>query len=462
MVTIFYLFVLLGLGTGGNCSSFQATSAFIGAPHTAASSGAHSLQPRQHSGLSRIITYRIASLQGEPGDGNSVAAVAESKPRSQPRTGLAQQLLNLALNSPLWDYVLVPQARASIVKTAEENGIPWVAAKEWLKSQKDAPWNNNYVKNENIPYPDYYMKSFHAYSEGNLSYDAAIEQELASRAIGARNFPKFGEAGEDVFRGAFDKALIELGASVDARNNKQDAIIVDFGCGTGTSTRRLAQQYPQATKVIGIDLSPYFIDVGNTLLTLGPTAITGFNGVDSENKVNTQGWITTILPDERIELRQGDMADSQLPSNYISVVNLSLVMHELPTNVAKLVVLEAYRILKPGGQLWISEMDFESPAYKAQRENALLFSLLRATEPYLDEYADGMRELRNFVVKTFGTDGGWVKIAAATGRHYALVAEKGADLGINRMRFEDFRFREDGSYAVEDTHLKPWESKNEE
>jgi len=38
---------------------------------------------------------------------------------------------------------LVPQAWASIVKTAEENGIPWVAAKEWLNNQKDAPWSTD-------------------------------------------------------------------------------------------------------------------------------------------------------------------------------------------------------------------------------------------------------------------------------------------------------------------------------
>ena len=110
--------------------------------------------------------------------------------------------------------------------------------------------------------------------------------------------------------------------------------------------------------------------------------------------------------------------------------------------------------------MWISEMDFESPAYKAQRENALLFSLLRATEPYLDEYADGMPELRKFIVEAFSS----VRITAATGRHYALVAEKSKDVNIDTVLasldvLEDSRFRADGSYAIDDTHLKPWESK---
>jgi hypothetical protein len=39
--------------------------------------------------------------------------------RAPPRTGLAQKLLNVALKSPLWKYVLVPQARQTMVKTAE-------------------------------------------------------------------------------------------------------------------------------------------------------------------------------------------------------------------------------------------------------------------------------------------------------------------------------------------------------
>eukprot|EP00587_Corethron_hystrix_P004853 CAMPEP_0113296926 /NCGR_PEP_ID=MMETSP0010_2-20120614/7_1 /TAXON_ID=216773 ORGANISM="Corethron hystrix, Strain 308" /NCGR_SAMPLE_ID=MMETSP0010_2 /ASSEMBLY_ACC=CAM_ASM_000155 /LENGTH=395 /DNA_ID=CAMNT_0000149741 /DNA_START=220 /DNA_END=1408 /DNA_ORIENTATION=- /assembly_acc=CAM_ASM_000155 len=389
--------------------------------------------------------------------GGTEPATAESQPRTAQSGfgGLAQQMLNVALASPIWKYVLVPQARASIVKTAEENGIPWVAAKEWLKSQKDAPWNDpGHDNHDDVSYPTYYRKSFHAYSEGNLSYDAAFEQELASRAIGARNFPQYSNRGEDVFRGAFERALSRIGARLRRIDGENEVTIVDFGCGTGTSTRRLAKRYPdEAAKIIGIDLSPYFIDVGRTLLKLAPEAIGGGR---------SEGWIADVDADPRIQLRRGDIADTRLPSNSASVVNLGLVLHELPTSVAKRVVREAHRILEPGGQLWVSEMDFESPAYRAQRENALLFSLLRATEPYLDEYADGMPALRNYIVETFDK----VKIAAATGRHYALVAEKGLEDRTNgdgeKVRgLEDYRFDKNMKYAVEDTHLKPWESKQD-
>ena len=55
-----------------------------------------------------------------------------------------------------------------------------------------------------------------------------------------------------------------------------------MGCGTGTSTRRLAKQYPDVDRLIGIDLSPYFVDVGNTLLKIAPNAITEKGGVQED------------------------------------------------------------------------------------------------------------------------------------------------------------------------------------
>jgi ubiquinone/menaquinone biosynthesis C-methylase UbiE len=43
------------------------------------------------------------------------------------------------------------------------------------------------------------------------------------------------------------------------------------------------------------------------------------------------------------------------------------------------VAAEAYRLLRPGGQLWISEMDFQTAGYKKLRGNVALYSLIRAT-----------------------------------------------------------------------------------
>ena len=379
------------------------------------------------------------------------------KPKAKPRTGIAQKILDYALTSPLWKLVLVPQARKNIVKTAEANGIAWEKCYQWFQAQ-DGPWNNNVSKEafdkktkfNTQHYPAYYKKAFHAYQDGNLSWGAAIEQELASRAIGARNFPASGVDGEDAFRSSFEQAILRLGGDV-----RPGGIIVDLGCGTGTSTRRLGSLFPNSDKLLGIDLSPYFITVGRKLLELKPRKRIGKeDGADGD-------WVTTIEQDERIELRVGDATDTKLDDESVDAVNISLVIHELPIDVTIQVCKEVHRILKPGGQLFISEMDFDSPAYAAQRENAMLFSLLRSTEPYLDDYADGVGDVREFLVQQFQS----VKITAATGRHYALVATKDGNTSTDGAGktpmgvFEDTRFDENGSYTVNDTHLKVWESK---
>uniref|UniRef100_A0A7S4MB71 Methyltransferase type 11 domain-containing protein n=1 Tax=Odontella aurita TaxID=265563 RepID=A0A7S4MB71_9STRA len=374
---------------------------------------------------------------------SATPADVDAQPRASPRTGPAQMLLNAALSSPLWKYLLVPQARANIVKTAEANGIQWNRALAWIREQ-DGPWKEGGGVPEGLKesYPSYYTKPFHAYEEGNLSWDAAFEQELAGRAVGARNFPSFGEAGEEAFRSAFDVALDSLGADVP-----RGGIVVDLGCGTGTSTRRIARRYPTASRVMGIDMSPYFVEVGKRLLELSPRGA-GEGGQ----------WVTTIEPDDRIELCVGDATSTGLPDGCVDVCVVGLVVHELPPEVSIEVCAEAKRLLKPGGQLWIYEMDFDSPAFASQRSNALLFSLIRSTEPYLDEYADGCALVREHLMETFED----VKLTAATGRHYALVATKGDKKSeVGKRPIEDTRFNDDGTYAVNDTHLKTWESKED-
>ena len=151
--------------------------------------------------------------------------------------------------------------------------------------------------------------------------------------------------------------------------------------------------------------------------------------------------------DARVELRRGLAEATGLPDASVDVVNLGLVIHELPPSATREIAEEAHRVLRPNGQLWITEMDFETPAFAKLRANPLLFSLIRSTEPYLDVYADYQPQLAADLVDLgFGS----VKLAAATGRHFALVATKGAEGGVDDRRAET---------AKEDTHLKTWESK---
>mmetsp|Transcript_61655 Transcript_61655/g.169476 ORF Transcript_61655/g.169476 Transcript_61655/m.169476 type:complete len:84 (-) Transcript_61655:298-549(-) len=82
----------------------------------------------------------------------------------------------------------------------------------------------------------------------------------------------------------------------------------------------------------------------------------------------------------------------------------------------------------------------------------MLFALIRATEPYLDVYADYQPSLPHDLA-ALGFDE--VALTAATGRHFALVATKPLAGAPPRGVVNDRRHET----AKEDTHLKTWEAK---
>jgi hypothetical protein len=81
--------------------------------------------------------------------------------------------------------------------------------------------------------------------------------------------------------------------------------------------------------------------------------------------------------------------------------------------------------------------------------------LIRSTEPYLDDYAESISDLFEYIRTKFQH----VKVVPATGRHFALVATKGDSEFEGPSTMEDLRFDDKGDYRVEDTHLQVWESK---
>mmetsp|Transcript_35628 Transcript_35628/g.36334 ORF Transcript_35628/g.36334 Transcript_35628/m.36334 type:complete len:185 (+) Transcript_35628:119-673(+) len=108
-------------------------------------------------------------------------------------------------------------ARNKLANTAEEVGIPWnlaaqkvIKKRDWKKEVADIQYEN-----PTLIIPLYYKKRFHAYVDGNLCIEAAVEQEIASAAVGARNFPSYGVKGEEKFRSCFDEQFIKLGGVIE-------------------------------------------------------------------------------------------------------------------------------------------------------------------------------------------------------------------------------------------------------
>lgn len=338
----------------------------------------------------------------------------------------AFDLMSALLKSPLYTNLLVPATRSMMITTAKENGVPWADAVTWIRGA--AAWKLD-AQDADVDVPAYYRQPFHAYESGNLCWEAAWEAEAASRAVGARNYPAFGADGEEAFRGAFDDGLVKAGARAPGRGET----VLDLGCSTGHATRRLAAKFPLCTSVVGVDLSPHMLAVARRL----PGLCKGENA-----------WINAVGDYARVSYVCADAAALPLGDAAHDVVVLSFVVHELPPAATRDVVREAYRVLKAGGQLWVTEMDFETEGFSKLRASPA-FVFVRSTEPYLDVYADfGARGVAEACADAgFGR----VEAVAATGRHFSLVAAKDGD----RASFVDRR----EATKLPDTHLQTWESK---
>jgi len=374
--------------------------------------------------------------------------------------------------------LLVKQAKQTMMNTAAAVGVDWNAAADGLRQRMDlsegtlaeaaggdAAWRERL--------PSYYSTApFHAYDYGNLEWDAAIEQEIASKAVGARNYPSEGEGGEARFRALFAAQMRRLGAEAVVRDG---ATVVDIGCGVGVSTRELCRQFPQAQRIVGLDLSPHMIAVARALQSLARADGGGNGGGDGAQKEGMY-WVNDLAPqaDPRLEYAFADGAATGLPAASADLVTIGLVLHEMPAQATADMLSECYRILKPGGAVCVMEMDGNvAPGYRELRRNPLLYSLIRSTEPYLDDYFRSAEDIPAKLAK-LGFDA--AVQSSATGRHFTLVAFKGEAEGggagvldglsgagaegavardVGGMRYLDLRTEE--AYLEADEHLLSWE-----
>ncbi len=105
------------------------------------------------------------------------------------------------------------------------------------------------------------------------------------------------------------------------------SLILDVGCGTGLLTSSIARNHPAAT-VIGIDASKTMIAVADRKRCL--------------RNCSYQAALAEKLP---------------FPAETCSVVTSALFFHHVNLELKKRCLQEIYRILKPGGQIIIADMD---------------------------------------------------------------------------------------------------------
>ncbi len=267
---------------------------------------------------------------------------------TQTTPGLASRLINgiLAI-APLAKFAK-HKARQMMIERAERIGVQWRQEVEALR-ELDLEGEFARVQNPHLTYPEYYRRTFHAYDNGNLSWEAATEQEVAARTVHASIWPEAGAKGDDQLRQSYHDIL-------KATLPEAPRDIVDLGCSVGLSTFTLQQLYPQA-KLTGVDLSPHFLAIARLRAQQQGANIT---------------WVHA-------------MAESTgLPSAAFDLVSLFLLCHELPQKPTVQIFREVRRLLRPNGYIAIMDMNPQSQVYATMPPYIL--TLLKSTEPYLDEY----------------------------------------------------------------------------
>lgn len=297
------------------------------------------------------------------------------------KPGLASQLVNGVLAIKPLANLAKHRARQMMIQRAEKIGVPWTKTVQELRSHD---WETELaqVQNTQLVYPDYYLKSFHAYDNGNLNWEAALEVEVAAYAVHAGIWKDVDAQGDPQLRSSYHHVLVDQIPVVPKD-------ILDLGCSVGMSSFALQAVYPQA-KITGLDLSPYFLSVAE------------YQSRQRNAQIN---WVHAAAE------------ATQLAANSYDLVSSFLMFHELPQSATRQMFQEARRLLRPGGYLTIMDMNPKSEIYA--KMPPYILTLLKSTEPYLDEYF-------SLDIEQALIDAGFTSptITCNTPRHRTIISQK--------------------------------------
>jgi len=270
-------------------------------------------------------------------------------------TDLLSRLVNLLIKTKPIYSLMQHQARQVLIKTAEKNNIPWRKNYQELENSEAKSLLES-VTDQTIVFPDYYQVPFHAYDQGNLCWEAAFEAASATYSMGLRvwkNEDITWQVAQQRLRHSFYKVLEQYTAE-----NVVD--ILDLGCSVGISTLELHRYFikKQSNQIntVGLDLSPYMLSVAKTL----------------DQKQEIAKWI------------HGLGESTKFADNSFDLITLQFVIHELPHRATQEIFQEVLRILKPGGVIGIVDNNPASPVI--QNLPPVLFTLMKSTEPWSDDY----------------------------------------------------------------------------
>merc|ERR1711988_1948932 len=264
------------------------------------------------------------------------------------------KIMDALFNVPIFHSILFGVYRKQIVQKSEKMGLPWTKFmdEQWenldnLKAKAVA------MTDSAVTIPEYYYAPIHAYNDGNLCWESALEEDLWSKLMIA---PLYNNAldGDVQMR---QKWLDITETAVVGKPKKA----VDLGCGTGLSMYMLDSKFPSLQEITGVDLSTYKL------------------AICEEKRLS--------LPESKApkyNIYHAAAEDTKLESNTQDLASLCLVAHESPRWVSKAIFTEAYRVLKPGGSFTLLDLDKDN--LENLLANPFVAAIYKQTEPYMGEF----------------------------------------------------------------------------
>ena len=216
--------------------------------------------------------------------------------------------------------------------------MPAVLRRMRARDHRDLPADIDLTR-----YPAYYRRNFHWQTDGYLSRHSAEVYDLTVELL------FLGTA--DVMR----RQVIPPVSRFLTEELPSNPSLLDLGCGTGRTLRQIAAAHP-GLRLLGLDLSPFYLQVARKVLAKTP-------GV-------------SLLAENAEQLPFVD--------NHFDIVTSAYLFHELPHEVRRRVIAEAYRVLRPNGLLVI-----EDSIQVADSEELAFFMGKFASdyhEPYYQDY----------------------------------------------------------------------------
>ncbi|CAM9897005.1 unnamed protein product [Ascophyllum nodosum] len=297
------------------------------------------------------------------------------------------KVLDFLFSIPIFNDALFGYYRTKMVKKAEGMGIRWTAFLEDLERNKENLLRaQERITDTAVQIPQYYFAPIHAYADGNLCWDSAMEEDLWSKLMIA---PLFNNSvhGDVLMRRDWIDTCLKYISGSEVKN------IIDMGCGTGLSMYMIQSAWPHAD-LLGVDLSTFKLAISLTKLEKKPTSVRS-----------------------KVTLRHGPAEETGEPSNKFDLATICLVNHESPEWVSRAMFREAYRVLRPGGVFTILDLDKNNLAILL--ENPFVAAVYKQTEPYMPEY---MKLDLNGALEDEGFE--LLEVRNTSPSHVAIVARK--------------------------------------